>query len=267
MIPKSSKQLKLLEIEPLELARQLTLMESQLYQKIKPMECLQRSREQRTENVDNITTVIQTSNRIADWVAESVLSRTDSRRRAGTVKHLISVADRCRTLNNFSTTIAITSGLNTPPIRRLKRTWEQVNQPSMAQFGACEMTIDSNKNFTKYRQLMANVNPPCVPFIGVFLSTLQFIQDGNPDNLPGNLVNFRKRQKASEVINDIKRWQAQSFNFQPIPSVIAYINEQLNQHRDTRASGERFWAISLELEPREREDEKMARLLQESGFL
>jgi son of sevenless-like protein len=104
-------------------------------------------------------------------------------------------------------------------------------------------------------------------FIGVFLSTLQFIQDGNPDNLPGNLVNFRKRQKASEVINDIKRWQAQTFNFQPLPSVIAYIEEQLNQHRDTRASGERFWALSLELEPREREDEKMARLLQESGFL
>lgn len=133
---------------------------------------------------------------------------------------------------------------------------------------------------------MASVNPPCVPFIGlffswdflfvgillyhsigVFLSTLQFIQDGNPDNLPGNLVNFRKRQKASEVINDIKRWQAQTFNFQPLPSVISYVEEQLSQHRDTRASGERFWALSLELEPREREDEKMARLLQESGFL
>lgn len=62
--PKSSKKLKLLDIDPLELARQLTIMESQLYQKIKPMECLQRSREQKTENVDNITTVIQTSNRV-----------------------------------------------------------------------------------------------------------------------------------------------------------------------------------------------------------
>ena len=62
--PKSNKKLKLLDIDPLELARQLTLMESDLYQKIKPMECLQRAREQRTENVDNITTVIQTSNRV-----------------------------------------------------------------------------------------------------------------------------------------------------------------------------------------------------------
>jgi len=62
--------------------------------------------------------------------------------------------------------IAITSGLNTPPIRRLKRTWEQVNQRFMAQFAECEMTIDSNKNFNKYRSMMASVTPPCVPFIG-----------------------------------------------------------------------------------------------------
>lgn len=111
IVPKFNKKLKLLDIDPLELARQLTIMESQLYQRIRPMECLQRAREQRTENVDNIAIVIQTSNRvcvyvalisccaydsltqIADWVAESILSRDDSRKRAVVVKHLISVAD------------------------------------------------------------------------------------------------------------------------------------------------------------------------------
>lgn len=199
-MPKAGKKLKLLDIDATEMARQLTVMESRLYQKIRPMECLSRAREQKTENVDNIALVIQTSNRvrrfrfhlmfmtkvwyqIADWVAESILTKEDSRRRAAQMKHLITIADvsswplcllvcadsvgqRCRTMNNFSTMIAITSGLNTPPIRRLKRTWEQVNQRVMVQFTACEMTIDSSKNFHKYRQLMATVNPPCVPFIG-----------------------------------------------------------------------------------------------------
>ena len=62
--------------------------------------------------------------------------------------------------------IAIVSGLNSPPIRRLKRTWEQINQRSMTMLGACEMTIDSNKNFSNYRSLLARITPPCVPFIG-----------------------------------------------------------------------------------------------------
>ena len=125
---------------------------------------------------------------IADWVADSVLSRDDARKRAVTVKQLITIADvgcqmllrhvanessqRCRAMGNFSTMIAITSGLNTPPIRRLKRTWDQVNQRVMAQFTSCEMMIDSNKTFTKYRQLMSSVTPPCVPFIGTSYSSL-----------------------------------------------------------------------------------------------
>ncbi|KAF8635804.1 hypothetical protein AX15_000011 [Amanita polypyramis BW_CC] len=267
IIPRNTKKLKLLDIEPLELARQLTIKESELYRKIKPVEYLQRAREQKSENMDNIATVMQTTNRIADWVAESILSKEDSRKRANIVKHLITVADRCRTLNNFSTMIAITSGLNTPPIRRLKRTWEQVNQRIMAQFAACEATIDSKGNFKEYRRVMQTVSPPCVPFIGVFLSTLQFTQDGNPDMLPGGLVNFRKRQMLSEVIGDIKRWQAQPFNLTPVPVIMNYIDDSLNQFNDTKASSDRFWQMSLELEPREREDEKMARLLQESGFL
>lgn len=188
--------------------------------------------------------------------------------------------------------IAIVSGLNTPPIRRLKRTWELVSQRHMAQFGACEVTLDSNRNFNKYRSMLASVVPPCVPFIGkffsnnflpslasctkppvtltgVFLSTLQFIQDGNKDLLSDGVVNFKKRQMASEVISDIKRWQAHTYNLQVVPAIRDYIEECLSAYdeTDTRMSSDRFWQMSLEREPREREDEKMARLLQESGFL
>jgi son of sevenless-like protein len=105
---------------------------------------------------------------------------------------------------------------------------------------------------------------------GVFLSTLQFIVDGNPDVLPpNNLMNFFKRQKASEVMDDIKRWQATQYNLTPVPIILNFIEDSLNQfnNADTRASADIFWKLSLEREPREREDEKMARLLQESGFL
>ena len=69
------------------------------------------------------------------------------------------------------------------------------------------------------------------------------------------------------MISDIKRWQTQSFNLQQLPVVFNFIEESLNQYSDTKASSDIFWQLSLEREPREREDEKMARLLQESGFL
>ena len=64
-MPKTNKRVKfLLDVDPLELARQLTIVESQLYQRIRPIECLSRSREQKTDHNDNIARVIQTSNRV-----------------------------------------------------------------------------------------------------------------------------------------------------------------------------------------------------------
>ncbi|KAI5122473.1 hypothetical protein M0805_008783 [Coniferiporia weirii] len=270
IIPKgmNKNRLKLLDIDPLELARQLTIMEFALYRKIKAIECLQRSREQKVgEHKDHITDVIQMTNKIANWVNSTILCKEDSRKRAALVKQFISVADRCRNLHNFSSMAAIISGLNSPPIRRLKRTWEQVGGRFMSQLGTCEMTLDSTKNFTNYKATLAQTNPPGIPFIGVYLTTLTFINDGSKDVLPGNLVNFGKRQRAAEIIREIQHWQSKDFNLAPLPPILAFIEEALSSFSDTVDWGEQFWNLSLEREPREREDEKMARLLQESGFL
>lgn len=101
----------------------------------------------------------------------------------------------------------------------------------------------------------------------MYLTVLIFIQEGGKDILPGNLINFGKRQKAAEVIREIKHWQSKPYNLQPLPPVLAFIENALTSFEDSTAWGDHFWNLSLEREPREREDEKMARLLQESGFL
>ncbi|KAL0573785.1 cell division cycle-related protein [Marasmius crinis-equi] len=259
IFPKTKRKLDLLDIDPLELARQFTLMECCLYQKIRPMEWLRRVRAQEpSENRDNIAAVVRMSNRIVDWVAQSILSKNDSKRVA-TIRHLISIADHCRTLNNFSTMIAIVSGLNNPSVSRLKRTWDRVNQTSIAHFGACVVALDTHKNFKKYCLLLDSVMTPCVPFIGVFLLMLQFIEDDSPDMLPGDrdFINFSKRRQAAEIITgDIQRLQACSYNFETVPVVRTYIEESLWALSDMPGSSERFWAMSLEVEPPEREDEK-----------
>ncbi|EEB96012.1 hypothetical protein MPER_04927 [Moniliophthora perniciosa FA553] len=167
-----NQKLDLLDIEPLELARQLTLLESSLYQKIRRAECLERAQQNRS--MDGIGTVIQTSNRIADWVANSVMSSDTPHHRATIVKHLISVADHCRILNNFSTMTAISAGLNTPSIQRLKQTWDRVEKQYMDQFSACH----GNTDFEKYRLMLESIVPPCVPFIGSFLMALPVFRDG-----------------------------------------------------------------------------------------
>ncbi|KAH7925881.1 ras GEF [Leucogyrophana mollusca] len=259
------KRNEFLEIDALELARQLTITESQLYQKIRPAECLQRSKDSKDEHHDNIANFIRRTNRVANWVAHTVLQKDDPRRRAAVLRHFITIADRCRHLQNFSTMLAIVSGLNSSPIRRLQRSWGLVNAKLMSQLEACETIYNSYRNFNVYRSALAKVSPPCIPFIGVFLTALTHIQDGSKDYLPGDLVNFRKRQKKSEVVQELQRWQTSPHNFHPLPSVLAYLDESLDFFGD-RDVGEVFWQLSLEREPREKDEDRLARMLHESGF-
>lgn len=262
-----SNKPRLLDIDGLELARQLTLLESKLYNAIKPSECIGKawSRPDSDVRARGIKDTISVSNRITGWVAETILAQEDLKKRASCVKHFISVADACRSLQNFSSMTAIVSGLNSAPVYRLKRTWDIVQQRQVAILENLNRIMQSSKNFSDYRDMIHKLNPPCVPFLGVYLTDLTFIEDGNPNRLRADerLVNFGKRQKTAEVIREILIYQSTPYNLTPVASIQKYIEENLKEAR----SDTELYQQSLALEPREREDEKISRLLAESGFL
>lgn len=101
----------------------------------------------------------------------------------------------------------------------------------------------------------------------MYLTTLTFIQNGAPDMISGNLVNFRKRAKMAEVMQEIQKWQSKPFNFVRVEPIMNYLHDNLNKFNDVPDVVDVLWKRSLEREPREMEDEKMARLLQATGFM
>ncbi|CEH16051.1 Ras1 guanine nucleotide exchange factor [Ceraceosorus bombacis] len=267
IVPKNSRKVKFLEIDPLEMARQLTLIDSRLYNQIRPVECLGKAWSQSNGETiaKGIRDSISANNRVSGWVSESVLTQEDLKKRAAYVKHFVAIADRCFALNNFSSMMAIYSGLNNAALNRLRRTWDAVNQRHLAMFENMKVTLAPTKNFSRYRHTLRQLNPPCVPFLGVYLTDLTFIEDGNSDHLKTDerLINFSKRQMTAEKIGEIMIYQSTPYNLTPVQPIQKFIEDSM---MDSRGDDELF-EQSLRLEPREREDEKIARLLQESGFL
>ncbi|CAG8502671.1 1002_t:CDS:10, partial [Dentiscutata heterogama] len=270
--PKNLKKIKFLDLDPLEIARQLTIIEAKLYNKIRPVECLNKAWSKETKDGEdggdgeeiavNIKAMIVNSNQITGWVAESILNQKEIKKRCALIKHFVAVADKCRQLNNFNSLTAIISGLNSAPIHRLKRTWEMVNARTIQTLDNLNRIMNSTKNFFDYREMLHSVNPPCVPFLGVYLTDLTFIEDGNPDILKKNqqLINFSKRMKTADVIREIQQYQSVPYNLTPVQEIQIFIQSHLQDSRDVSD----LYSTSLDMEPREREDEKIARLLQES---
>lgn len=269
IMPKNMKKLKFLDIDPIEFARQLTIIESRLYAKIKPTECLNKTWQKKIpegapEAAPNVKALILHSNQMTNWVAEMILAQSDPKKRVVVIKHFVTVADKCRALNNFSTLTSIISALGTAPIARLKRTWDLVTQRTQTTLETMRRLMASTKNFGEYREALHASNPPCIPFFGVYLTDLTFIEDGIPSIIKRtNLINFAKRAKTAEVIRDIQQYQNVAYSLQPVNELQDYILSNMQAAGDVHE----MYDKSLQVEPREREDEKIVRVLAESGFL
>jgi son of sevenless-like protein len=89
---KDFSNISVMEFDPLELSRQMTIMECHLYCLIQPEEILENGQEGATPPV-NIKAVTSLSTVITGWVAESILDEPDLKKRTALVKFFIKVAD------------------------------------------------------------------------------------------------------------------------------------------------------------------------------
>lgn len=88
------RELRVTDIAPLELARQLTILEFGYFQKIKPVECLNKAwnQEDGEKRAPNVRSVIHTANVLSGWVVVNVLSSRDVKTRAGVIKYFVQTA-------------------------------------------------------------------------------------------------------------------------------------------------------------------------------
>jgi hypothetical protein len=104
------------------------------------------------------------------------------------------------------------------------------------------------KNFIEYREIIHSINPPCIPFLGIYLQDLTFIEDGNSNYLKKsqNLINFAKRMKTAEVIREIQQYQSAPYQLQSVRELQLFIKSHLENSRDE----EILYGLSVALEPK-----------------
>ncbi len=57
--------------------------------------------------------------------------------------------------------------------------------------------MSSDGRFKNLRDAMHKFDPPCIPYLGMYLMDLVFIEESTPDFTDNNLVNFSKLRMAS----------------------------------------------------------------------
>nr|KAJ3412426.1 hypothetical protein HK105_002352 [Polyrhizophydium stewartii] len=250
ILPKNLRRFKFLDLDPLEVARQLTIKESEIFSQIQISEFLNKawSRKDQPDLAQNVKRMSSMSNQVIAWVGATILGEPDLRKRAKTMAHFILVAEKCASLNNYSSLMNIIGTLDSAHVHRLRKTWELVPTRQMATYEALRETMSPARNFANYRGALHSVNPPAVPFLGCYLTDLTFIADGNPDTLKArdDMINFAKMAKTAETLREIQQFQHIRYALTKVPEIQEFLDSVLIED----ATETEFYDMSLSLEPR-----------------
>ncbi|KAA0186828.1 hypothetical protein HAZT_HAZT011552 [Hyalella azteca] len=223
----------LLMLHPIEIARQLTLLEFDLYKSVKPSELVgnawtKKDKEQRSPN---LLKMIHHTNKVTRWVMRCIIDCENFEERVAAMSRVVEIMIMFHDLNNFSGLFEMSSALESASVHRLELTKAKLNflfyaqevkrRMPVTQKSVYEEAMELGKNHCKkYLEKLRSINPPCVPFFGMYLTNIMHIEVGNPDSLlPHNLVNFSKRRKVAEITGEIQQYQNQSYCLQIEPNI------------------------------------------------
>ncbi|KAK4102466.1 ras GEF [Parathielavia hyrcaniae] len=249
----------ILDFDPLELARQLTMRQMTLFCSVSPQELLgEKWTKQGGANTPSVKAMSSFTTGLTNLVVDSILQYDEVKKRAHVIKQWIKVATHCSQLHNYDAVTAITCGLNDTSVKRLKMTWEAVPVKRKDNLKSLQASVEFNQNFKVLRARLHDQVPPCLPFLGMFLTDLTFVNAGNPDTRTTDtgmtVINFDKHTRTAKIIGDLQRFQI-PYRLAEVPELQEWLIKQIDIVREKESVGANAQATnyrkSLLLEPRE----------------
>eukprot|EP01091_Cochliopodium_minus_P017294 TRINITY_DN6730_c0_g1_i1.p1 TRINITY_DN6730_c0_g1~~TRINITY_DN6730_c0_g1_i1.p1 ORF type:complete len:1091 (-),score=358.16 TRINITY_DN6730_c0_g1_i1:946-4218(-) len=196
----------IVEFSTSAIAEQMTLIEHENYSKVKPWEFLKQSWTKKPESCPAAMGVINWFNKMSQWAATEIIKGEDPERRGIIISKFIEICVRCAELRNFGGVMEILSALHNSAISRLKRSWACVSKENKERFESLSKLMSPMPNFKNYREEIAKNKSPWLPYLGIHLTDLTFIDDGNETYLDQErtVINVTKAKLLATSIKTIR---------------------------------------------------------------
>ncbi|XP_025947392.1 rap guanine nucleotide exchange factor-like 1, partial [Apteryx rowi] len=184
--------------EPEEVANHLTAFHWELFRCIHELEFVDYvfHGERGRRETANLELMLQRCSEVQHWVGTELLLCESLGKRAHLLKKLIKIAAICKQNQDMLSFYAVVIGLNNAAISRLRLTWEKLPGKFKNLFRKFENLTDPCRNHKTYREVLAKMKPPLIPFVPLILKDLTFLHEGSKTLLDG-LVNMEKLKESS----------------------------------------------------------------------
>jgi len=225
----NTDSLEIADIQALEMARQICLIQSSLFVSVRPREYLQYCAERAgspecwvdgdpSEPVaPNVHALSGWSRSLSKLVASDIVKHAEKARRVATLEKFIEIADKCATLKNFDAVFNIMGGITHPAIERLADTFKQLPSSANKTLANLKLLVSKDGDLKHYREALATSNPPTLPYFESILEEMWFTECSSPKVLNGGIVNFFHYRQIARKAFTYQQYMPQPYQFRPVP--------------------------------------------------
>lgn len=249
----------LTDIHPEEFARQMTLVEHALFKAIPYKELLTNASSLSSSSANgrvklnpNVSNMISYTNHLVNWIGTQIVKHDDIKMRAVALARFITIGKYCIiSCQNYNGAMEVISAIRAAPVFRLKHTWNLLPDNIWEDYEWLENIFESDNNYAAYRAALTNAVPPCVPYLGRYLSEILFLNELHPDYLDHTqkdnpVINFAKMTYVADILLHMQRYQKSPFCLTGAPSIQKFFLLKRGVLGDKD-----LYKLSLEREPRE----------------
>lgn len=262
LVSSTPSKLSLLDIKPVILAGQWTLLDMRNFQNIQLSEFYaQNESGERPE----WSKMLRRSEAFTKWLALSIVQIKQLPQRVKALKRTINLAVKFLELNNFNGLMSTWGALNTLAVHRLAKTFKKLPKSSTEVYRSLEEKLSESNNFANLRwsihkhRLQGAALIPWFELIAKNRNLLDEFDDVlspprahvTPANRDTVLYSFSKFAKLADQIEDFLGYQHNNRNLD-LHSTQHHISEQIIQSWLTEldTSGEEeLWQLSIQCEP------------------
>lgn len=228
ILPSNKKNKNYFDIfdwDDIELAKQITYVSHNIFQKIKSKELInsQWTKVDKKISAPNVYKLIERFNLLSLWACEEILSYDKVNQRKQVIDKLISIAYTLYKMNNFNDCFSIVTSLNTFFIKSLKDCWKIIDSnTSIPKAKEINDIFSHSKNYAKLREMHDKcLERPCTPFLGLYLKDLSYMDESQKylivNNLNDNYVlNFEKIVKVEKILRKFEDLQVMEYDIKPV---------------------------------------------------
>jgi len=226
IIPKEiiTSSLSIIDFHPLEVARQMTLIDHRLFANIPNTELINKAFEKQ-DNSPNLQKIFMRFNQVTAWIATEITMEANLKQRSKLVSHFILIAVKLLSLRNYSGLMSVFIGLTQFCVSRMQQTWKAISQNLMEKWNKLEVLCSPGMNFKNLRQCHESSQLPSVKSPSLFLKDIVSIEENQKlltfetNGEKVSLWNIYKFQQLSKVIMSISDAQRTPYELNTVFSL------------------------------------------------